>query len=271
MGVHSRPGFTLIELLVVIAIIAVLAGILFPVFAQSRAKARAINCVSNLRNLTVATILYADDYDGRMMPLMYFDAGVGRWHYWWGTNTNPVDYHAGFVWPYLHSTVGTGVFECPQQCWGSYIPQGTSDGPTSTYGYNGYYLCPPASGWEGWSIPPDRPWQSLSSVRGPSEVFVLADTMLDWSTPRGTVVANNTHLDPGYLFNARTRRWNRQMNPTLCFRHNDRANVAFVDGHAKSVGLEGGFITSPSLVSGGFVGHCGTSNAPHLVPDWEEW
>jgi prepilin-type processing-associated H-X9-DG protein len=84
-------------------------------------------------------------------------------------------------------------------------------------------------------------------------------------------VSNNTHIDPGYLFNARTRVWRKQVNPTLCYRHHGRANVFFMDGHAKAVGLEGGFISSPKLVSGGLIGHTGTSNGPHYVPDWREW
>src|SRR5690242_19458444 len=60
---RSRAGFTLIELLVVIAIIAILAAILFPVFAQARAKARQATCTSNLKQITMATLMYKQDYD----------------------------------------------------------------------------------------------------------------------------------------------------------------------------------------------------------------
>jgi len=60
---RNRRGFTLIELLVVIAIIAILAAILFPVFAQARASARAISCISNTKQTSLAALMYAQDYD----------------------------------------------------------------------------------------------------------------------------------------------------------------------------------------------------------------
>jgi len=63
-----RRGFTLIELLVVIAIIAILAAILFPVFAKAREKARQTSCLSNLKQIGVATLSYAQDYDERLPP-----------------------------------------------------------------------------------------------------------------------------------------------------------------------------------------------------------
>ena len=75
-----RRGFTLIELLVVIAIIAILAAILFPVFAKAREKARQSSCSSNLKQLGVGLLQYVQDYD-EMLPQVYKDSGATR--YWW--------------------------------------------------------------------------------------------------------------------------------------------------------------------------------------------
>ena len=65
---HTRRGFTLIELLVVIAIIAILAAILFPVFARAREKARAASCLSNSKQIALGIIMYAQDYDEKLCP-----------------------------------------------------------------------------------------------------------------------------------------------------------------------------------------------------------
>jgi prepilin-type N-terminal cleavage/methylation domain-containing protein/prepilin-type processing-associated H-X9-DG protein len=72
--VRRTSGFTLIELLVVIAIIAILAAILFPVFARAREKARQSSCLSNLKQIATATLMYAQDYD-ETMPL-FLHSGI---------------------------------------------------------------------------------------------------------------------------------------------------------------------------------------------------
>ncbi len=75
-----RSGFTLIELLVVIAIIAILAAILFPVFAQAREKARQTTCLSNLKQIGTAAQMYAQDYDERLPGT---ELGQGDGEYFW--------------------------------------------------------------------------------------------------------------------------------------------------------------------------------------------
>ena len=74
----ARYGFTLIELLVVIAIIAVLAAILFPVFSRARAKARQTSCLSNVKQIGLALMMYAQDYD-EVYPVVDHTTGYDWW------------------------------------------------------------------------------------------------------------------------------------------------------------------------------------------------
>ncbi len=111
--ISCRHGFTLIELLVVIAIIAVLAAILFPVFAQAREKARQASCTSNLRQVGVAFAMYAQDYDDRLPDRRDLKTTLpGGFRPW--TTWPPSDPRAGWAAITLEPyTKNNGIWSCP--------------------------------------------------------------------------------------------------------------------------------------------------------------
>jgi len=122
----QHHGFTLIELLVVIAIIAILAAILFPVFAQARERARAISCLSNMKQLGLAFQMYAQDYDERY-PFGRNDNWAPGQHYTW----------RWAVQPYIKNL---GVMRCPSNQYYNLPVEGdleTQIGMTRSYCSNG--------------------------------------------------------------------------------------------------------------------------------------
>jgi prepilin-type N-terminal cleavage/methylation domain-containing protein len=94
MHLHHRRGFTLIELLVVIAIIAILAAILFPVFAQAREKARTISCLSNAKQQGLGIAMYVQDYDETFPMAFGWSTGTGGWA-WQFYHSTPPDWRKG--------------------------------------------------------------------------------------------------------------------------------------------------------------------------------
>lgn len=263
---EAGRAFTLVELLVVVAVLALLLAILMPALRGARVQAQRVQCLSNLRQLGTALQMYAADHRGRAMPLAYTTSdviGEGPPLYWWGTNDEAgVDHSRGFTWMYLQSDLrAASVYECPAQPVGSYEFQGAARAVTSTYGYNGYYLSPPyASSWS-WTIG-HRPWQNLDTIQDPSRVLAFADTLLEL----GGAVTNCALLDPPHLYSG-NHRWRRNDSPTTAFRHAGRTAAVFVDGHADALPPQGGRITSEEFG----IGSVGPTNAPHYVPDWQDW
>jgi len=106
-----RKGFTLIELLVVIAIIAILAAILFPVFARAREKARQASCLSNIAQCALGMIMYRDDYD-QTWPLSCVPAMNGTDYTYQADGTTAYWYYFALVYPYQKSK---NIVLCPSQ------------------------------------------------------------------------------------------------------------------------------------------------------------
>jgi prepilin-type N-terminal cleavage/methylation domain-containing protein/prepilin-type processing-associated H-X9-DG protein len=191
-----RKGFTLIELLVVIAIIAILAAILFPVFAKAREKARQSSCLSNCKQLALGCLQYAQDYDETLAP-GYIGGPYPEWY--------------TVIMPYVKNTQ---ILQCP-----SFTYTGNS------YGYNtrlsaGVRLSTLAKSAETLLIA-DGARFPTAGVSGPPASWV-PDSNCHWQICFPLYGNWNGGSCTG---NACTRR--------LHVRHNEGANVAFCDGHAK--------------------------------------
>ena len=211
MARSRRSGFTLIELLVVIAIIAILAAILFPVFARARAKAQQVSCLSNQKQLVLAFLMYAQDYDDTMAPAYYFTNGWNVEHGWDFT----IDYAAwsftpGLIGPYTKNTQING---CPQA-----TGIASYDRQTTGYAYNVSYV---GATWDEGNLP-----AQLGAISYPSETVMLSDAAY-WDSMGGAVTATNYLRAPGDPYYS-------YVGPNVHFRHNGVAEVAYCDGHVKA-------------------------------------
>ncbi|HEX5323559.1 MAG TPA: DUF1559 domain-containing protein [Capsulimonadaceae bacterium] len=170
---RSLTGFTLIELLVVIAIIAILAAILFPVFAQAREKARAITCVSNEKQIGLACMMYTQDYD-EVYPLSWDEGGS------WVNAVDPYIKSAGVsAWALTsHNT----VWQCPDD----------TTGDTVSYSANPMLLGGGAPDW-GFPIVPSA---TLGKVNAPSDCVLAGESIPGYGANGQVINDPTTFTDP---------------------------------------------------------------------------
>ena len=228
-----KKGFTLIELLVVIAIIAILAAILFPVFAQAREKARQTSCLSNLKQIGTAHMLYKDDYDGTFVkscsdfatwpagglqrttddsyPCRHFtwnDVWGNNWGYMQVLNNDP--YGSGMCWqdllfPYCKNWK---LFECPSS---KNTNLADNYQRVNCYGYNQVVGTAVNDGNNLCGI-------NEAELKSPSKLICNIDM----------TKGDNCWINPMYGM------YDLVINhPEIVVKHNDGCNVTYCDGHAK--------------------------------------
>ncbi len=247
--VKTRKGFTLIELLVVITIIAVLAAILFPVFMMARAKARAMSCMSNLKQLGNIFNMYLGDYDNKFPTTSFPASGnpgsvigcstqagtpyYNSWDEMWIVKFEPY-----VKYPLIRDGRSQGIFKCKElsKTW----QFGTPGQPDEAgYGYNFLYLGLPFRSYNEKGAVDDpaayspywkpagggfqRSAAKMSSIANPADTVCLVENAYIWAYPPWK--ADKT------AWSKSGTSYNSYIRP----RHQGKTNVLWCDGHVSAL------------------------------------
>lgn len=255
---HKRRGFTLIELLVVIAIIAILAAILFPVFAQAREKARAITCISNLKQVGLGALMYSQDYDEMILPerMSYTDQEVGSYQ---GNVRDWARYWPYIVQPYIKNFKVTACpdYPTPDALFWASNPEGTRLGGTIA-------INDMMSNWDNSNVTQAAISPVTSKVLFADSAFIYDSKIAGGPWGASGISAYKKFLtnpddyslyskmSAGAMF--RSEKWNNWVStvqttdlsvPPVPI-HSGTCSVCFFDGHAKAIKLSQYWLKNPA-------------------------
>jgi prepilin-type N-terminal cleavage/methylation domain-containing protein/prepilin-type processing-associated H-X9-DG protein len=205
-------GFTLIELLVVIAIVGILAAMLLPALSSSKAAAKSVQCLSNLRQMTIAAQIYTQDNSGFYPIAQYRDDLSGTAYSWdltvtYDDNGNPMVV-PGLLWG---AQGNVQIQQCP-----SFNGSADADNPFTGYNYNTSYI------GHGQDEDIEQPAKA-SDVLHPSKTVIFGDGQYSSGADK---FMRAPWPNPG------DASWTWRWSGTQGFRHRKRTNAAFCDGHA---------------------------------------